>query len=497
MSQTKIEPVEKQQSTTAAEKLMFFVGGEWKDSASSEFEPVLNPADGSAIAYVPMCTTDDVHAAVNAAASAYPLWRATPVSQRVQVLFQLKQLLEEHFEELSRSVVKENGKTLTDARGEVRRGIEVVDFACGMPTLMMGETVEEIAKGIDSYSVRVPLGVCAGICPFNFPAMIPLWMMPIAIAAGNTFVLKPSERTPTTAARVAELFAEAGLPRGVLNVVHGARDTVDALLANPGIRAISFVGSMPVAKHIYETAAGYGKRVQALAGAKNHLIAMPDCDLELTTRAILSSAFGAAGQRCLAGSVLVAVGDIADPLLERLKSEAKALRIGPGLEEDTAMGPVIRTDTCRRVEGYIETGLAEGAKLVLDGRRSGQTGGNGFFIGPTIFDHVDPGSRLARDEIFGPLLSVIRAKDLDEAIAVTNQSRFGNASSIFTRSGTAARKFRSTVEAGMCGINIGVAAPMAFFPFAGWKDSFFGDLHATGKDAVRFYTETRVVIERW
>jgi len=476
--------------------LPMLIGGEPRQSGSGEFEEVINPATGDVLSRVPMCTESDVDAAVQAAVRAFPGWRETPVPQRVQVLFRLKQLLEQNFDDLARMVVRENGKTIEDARGEVRRGIEVVDFACGMPTLMMGETVEQIARGIDSHTVRVPLGVVAGICPFNFPAMIPLWMMPVAIAAGNAFVLNPSERTPMAGTRIAELFMEAGLPPGVLNVVHGAHRTVDALLSHPDIRAISFVGSMPVARYIYETSARHGKRVQALAGAKNHLIAMPDCDMDLTVKAVMSSAFGAAGQRCLAGSVLVAVGEVADPLVERLKSAASGLKIGDGLIEDSALGPVIRKDTCERVESYIEKGLAEGAKLVLDGRQSGRNP-RGFFTGPTIMDHATPEMSIAREEIFGPLLTVVRVRDLDEALEVTNRSHFGNASSIFTRSGEAAGAFRSRVEAGMCGVNIGVAAPMAFFPFAGWKSSFFGDLHATGKDGVRFYTETRVVIERW
>jgi malonate-semialdehyde dehydrogenase (acetylating) / methylmalonate-semialdehyde dehydrogenase len=488
---------EAEQDRAGVSSLLILIGGEWRQSASTKHEDVINPAYGTVLTRVPLSTADDVNAAVRAAAQAFPAWRNTPVPQRVQVLFRLKYLLEDNFEELARLVTLENGKCIDDGRGEVRRGIEVVDFACGMPTLIMGETVEQIASGIDSHTVRVPLGVCAGICPFNFPAMIPLWMMPIAIAAGNTFVLKPSERTPMSATRIAELFVEAGLPAGVLNVVHGAKETVDSILAHPDIRAVSFVGSMPVAKYIYETAAKQGKRVQALAGAKNHLVVMPDCDMDLTIKAILSSSFGAAGQRCLAGSVMVAVGDAADKLLPRLIDEAGNMRIGDGLMQDSALGPVIRGDTCNRVERYIDKGLAEGAELVLDGREAARDKKDGFFIGASIFDRATPEMSIAQDEIFGPLLAVVRVKDLDDALAVTNRSRFGNASSIFTRSGEAARQFRSRVEAGMCGVNIGVAAPMAFFPFAGWKNSFFGDLHATGKDGVKFYTETRVVIERW
>ncbi len=477
--------------------LSMLIGGEWRTS-SAQTEPVYNPATGTVIARVPMCTADEINAAVRAASTAFPVWRDAPVVERVQCLFRFKDLLERHKEELAQLVTRENGKLIADARGEVRRGIEVVDFACGMPSLMMGEMLNQIAEGIDSHTVRVPLGVVAGICPFNFPAMIPLWMIPIAIAAGNTFVLKPSERTPLTGMRVAELLMESGVPRGVINVVHGARETVTALLEHHGIRAISFVGSAPVAKYIYETAAKSGKRVQALAGAKNHLLVMPDAELGSTVKAVLGSAFGAAGQRCLAGSVVVAVGEIGDRLVQELRSVASSLRLGPGEMEDSSMGPLIRRDATERVLSYIEKGVAEGAELLLDGRGLvASDTKQGFFLGPTIFDRVQPEMSIATEEIFGPVLSVIRSDDLDDAIEIINKSRFGNAASIFTRSGEAARRFRTRVEAGMVAINLGVAAPMAFFPFAGWKGSFFGDLHATGKDAVKFYTETRVVIEKW
>ena len=473
------------------------VAGKWI-KASGQTEPVYNPADGTVIGRVPMCTAEEVDAAVQAASAAFPGWRKTPVVERVQCLFRFKNLLEQNREELARLVTEENGKTIAEARGEVRRGIEVVDFACGMPTLMMGETLDQIADRIDSRSVHVPLGVVAGICPFNFPAMIPLWMIPIAIAAGNTFVLKPSERTPFTGVRIAELLMDSDLPRGVINVVHGARETVTALLEHRGIRAISFVGSAPVAKYIYETAAKNGKRVQALAGAKNHLLVMPDADLRLTVDAVLSSAFGSSGQRCLAGSVVVAVGEIGDKFVQELRTAAASLRIGPGEMEDSAMGPLIRSEARERVKAYIAKGVAEGAELVLDGCGAGSKGSErGYFLGPVIFDRVQPDMSIAIDEIFGPILSVIRTDDIDHALAIVNHSGFGNAASIFTRNGEAARRFRTEVEAGMVGINIGVAAPMAFFPFAGWKGSFFGDLHATGKDAVKFYTETRVVTERW
>jgi malonate-semialdehyde dehydrogenase (acetylating) / methylmalonate-semialdehyde dehydrogenase len=492
MSHTQILPSQEKRTT-----LRNFIAGEWRPSHAEASEPVFNPATGEGIARVPLGDTDDVKAAVDAASGAFQSWRDTPVPERVQYLFRFKHQLEDNFSDLAKQVVLENGKTIDDARGEVRRAIEVVDFACGMPTLIMGETVEQIARGIDSHTTRVPLGVVAGICPFNFPAMIPMWMVPIAIAAGNTFVLKPSERTPITAARMFELLDSVGLPKGVVNLVNGARETVAALLTHPDVRAISFVGSAPVAKYIYETAAANGKRVQALAGAKNHLLVMPDADMQLATKAIMSSAFGAAGQRCLAGSVVVTIGNTADQVVHELRDQASKLKLGDGLQQDTAMGPLVRTDSCRRVLHYIDQGVKEGATLVLDGRKLSQPDSSGFFLGATIFDHVRPEMAIAREEVFGPVLSVIRARDLDEAIAVANKSSFGNAASLFTTSGPAARQFRTQIGAGMLGINIGVAAPMAFFPFAGWKGSFFGDLHATGKDGVRFFTETKVVIERW
>jgi malonate-semialdehyde dehydrogenase (acetylating)/methylmalonate-semialdehyde dehydrogenase len=467
-------------------------------SPTDTVDVILEPSSGRVLARIPRSSPAEVAAAVEAAAAAFPGWRETPVADRAQILFRYKVALEREREELARLVARENGKLLEDARGEVRRGIDVVDFACGMPTLLMGEALEEIAHGIDSHTVRVSLGVVAGICPFNFPAMIPLWMFPIAVAAGNTFVLKPSERTPLTATRLAELFAEAGLPANVLRLVHGAQETSEALIDHPLVRAISFVGSAGAAAHVYARAAATGKRVQALAGAKNHLIVMPDADLEAATAAILGSAFGAAGQRCLAGSVALPVEDAAEPMLAALSRRAAAMAPGDPLMTDSAMGPVIREEARARISDWIGKGLAEGARLVVDGRRpAGTPPAGGYFLGPTIFDGVRPEMAIAREEIFGPVLSVVRTGSLDEAIAIANRSRFGNAASIFTRSGATARRFRTRIEAGMVGINVGVAAPMAYFPFAGWKGSFFGDLHATGKDAVRFYTETRVVIERW
>jgi malonate-semialdehyde dehydrogenase (acetylating) / methylmalonate-semialdehyde dehydrogenase len=482
-------------TATTAAPLPLLVDGALRPSAAPSTVPVLEPATGRTLAEAPLCGPDEIDVAVRSAARAFASWREVPVPERVQVLFRYKAVLERERDALAAMLARENGKLLDDARAEVRRGIDVVDFACGMPTLIQGRTVEGIARGIDSHTWRVPVGVVAGICPFNFPAMIPLWMFPIAIAAGNAFVLKPSERTPMTGLRLAELLLEAGLPPGVLNVVHGGRDAVDALLDHPLVRAVSFVGSEGVARHVYARAAASGKRVQAMAGAKNHLLVLPDADLELTVKAIMGSAFGAAGQRCLAGSVLVPVGAAAEPLLERLAGEARSAKVGDPFAADSAMGPVIREDTRARVRRYIEQGLTDGATLVVDGR-DGWDGG-GFFVGPSILDRVRPESPLAREEIFGPVLSTIRARTVEEAVQLANRSSYGNAASIFTSSGKAAAYFRHHVEAGMLGVNVGVAAPMAFFPFAGWKGSFFGDLHATGEDAVRFYTETRVVVERW
>jgi malonate-semialdehyde dehydrogenase (acetylating) / methylmalonate-semialdehyde dehydrogenase len=456
---------------------------------------VPNPATGEVLARVPLSAAADVDAAVQAARAAFPGWAATPVVERARLLFRYKMLLEDHLDELAQIVTRENGKTLADARGEVRRGIEVVEFACGAPTLMMGETVPDVARGVDCESFRFPIGVVAGITPFNFPMMVPHWMIPVALACGNTFVLKPSERTPLSAVRFAELLTEAGLPAGVFNVVHGAQEVVNGLLTHPGVAAVSFVGSQPVAAHVYRTAADHGKRVQALAGAKNHLVVMPDADIDKTVDAILSSSFGAAGERCLAGSVLVAVGDVAEPLMERLVDKTSNLLVGDGSDSATEMGPVIRASACERITGYIERGLEEGATLLVDGRAG--VPANGYFLRPSIFDRVTPEMSIARDEIFGPVLSVIRVPDLEAALTVMNRSRFGNAASIFTSSGGAAREFRQRAQAGMLGVNIGVAAPMAFFPFAGWKQSFYGDLHATGKDAVAFYTESKVVTSRW
>jgi malonate-semialdehyde dehydrogenase (acetylating)/methylmalonate-semialdehyde dehydrogenase len=482
---------------TSAKTLKFYVNGNWENATGATEHPVTNPATGEVIARVPYATAAHVDRVARLAHAAFLKWREVPVIDRVQVFYRYKTLLEKHAEEVARILSTENGKTFDDAKTEVRRAIQMVEVACGMPTLMMGDSLENVSRGIDSVSIRQPMGVCAGITPFNFPAMVPMWMFPFAIACGNSFILKPSEKVPMTPTRTAELLHESGLPEGVFNLIHGDKIAVDALLDHPLVRAISFVGSSPVAKYIYEQAAKNGKRVQALGGAKNHLVVMPDADLGKSVEAIMSSAFGAAGERCLAGSVLVAVGEVAEPLLDLLVSKAKALQIGDGMKPGVEMGPLVTEDHRKKVAGYIERGVAEGAKALCDGREKVNGSSDGFFLGPTIFDNVTPQMTIAKEEIFGPVLSVIRVKTLDEAIELVNSSRFGNTTSIFTGDGKSAREYASRIECGMVGVNIGVAAPMAFFPFSGWKQSFFGDLHAHGKDAVAFYTEQKVVMTRW
>jgi malonate-semialdehyde dehydrogenase (acetylating)/methylmalonate-semialdehyde dehydrogenase len=471
------------------------VGADWRRPENVESLPIFNPATGEEIERVPLSGTADVDEVVRAAAAAFPRWSGTPVMERVRLMFRFKAVLEEHFEELAAIVTRHHGKTLDEARGEVRRGIEVVDFACGAPTLLQGRTLREVSGGVDQDLYRYPVGVCAGIPPFNFPVMIPLWMFPLAVVAGNTFVLKPSERTPLGGVRLAELFGEAGFPEGVLNVVHGAREAVDALLTHPDVRAISFVGSEPVARHVYETAAAHGKRVQALGGAKNHIVVMPDADLEQAIPAVLNSAFGNAGERCLAGSVAVAVGAASEALLGPLAEAAGKMVVGPGDQPGVQVGPLIREDHRKKVAGYVERGVSEGARLLVDGR--GEMGRPGFFFGPTVLDNVSEGMAVGREEIFGPVLSVSHAAGLEEAIAQANRMALGNMAVIFTSSGRAARQFRERVEAGMVGVNVPIAQPFAFFPFSGWKSSFYGDLHVHGADGVEFYTRKKVVVTRW
>lgn len=478
------------------QRLQNWIAGQWTDVDATGSEPVYNPATGEVIAETPYSSAGDVDKAVQAAKAMFDTWRETTVFRRAQVMFRYKQLLDEHAEELARLVTREHGKTLVEARQEVQRGIEVVEFATSAPTLLMGRTLELVGTNVDAEMYRQPLGVVVGICPYNFPAMIPMWMFPLAIVCGNTFVLKPSERTPLTAMRLAELLAEAGLPDGVMNIVHGGRDTAEALITHPDVAAISFVGSQPVAAHVYKTAAAHGKRVQALAGAKNHLIVLPDADLELATRAVINSAFGSSGQRCMAGSVLVAQQQVADTFLGMLEEASRAMKIGPGDDPETDMGPVIRESHRERVKSYIDLGVEEGARIVYDGRTA-PVPEKGFFLGPTIFDGVQPDMRIAREEIFGPVLSAVRVKDVDEGIELINRSPYGNGAVIFTRSGAAARAFRRHARAGMLGVNVGVPAPVAVFPFTGWKQSFYGDLHATGEDAINFYTDRKVVTVRW
>lgn len=482
--------------SAGVKSLSFYINGEWAKPAGRATQPVTNPATGEALAEVPLATAGDIDHAVETAHAAYLQWRDVPVVDRVQVLYRYKTLLESHSKDLADILTAENGKTLDDAKAEVRRGIQMVEVACGMPSLMMGDSLNDVAAGIDCKTIRQPLGVCAGITPFNFPAMVPMWMYPFAIATGNAFILKPSERVPLTPSLAVDLLHEAGLPKGVMNLIHGDRIAVDALLHHPLVKAVSFVGSTPVAKYIYASAATEGKRVQALGGAKNHLVVMPDANIPKSVEAIIGSAFGAAGERCLAGSVLVLVGEIAEPLLDALIFRVRRMTVGDGSRNGVEMGPLITAEHAGRVAGHIQRGISEGAVPLADGRGLRNSLGS-YFVGPTILDHARPEMSIACDEIFGPVLSVLRVPTLNDAIEAVNRSRFGNASSIFTESGSAAREYTSRVEAGMVGVNIGVAAPMAFFPFAGWKQSFFGDLHAHGKDAVAFYTEQKVIMSRW
>lgn len=474
-------------------------GGNWVEQRGSQLHSIINPADGeTVVAELRYSTVEDVHDATAAAADAFPAWRDMPVVRRCRILFHIKELLEERMGEIAATLVAENGKLLSEAEGEIRRGIEVVEFAAGMPSVSKGDFIENIATRIDGYLYREPLGVVVGACPFNFPAMIPMWMFPVAIACGNTFVLKPSEKCPTTCGLLVEIFQQGGLPDGVLNLVHGGRETFEALLSTPEVAAVSFVGSTPAAENVWKTSADNHKRVQALGGAKNYFVIMPDADPKETLKAIMHSAYGCAGQRCMAASVLVLVGDRADEVLNKIVSAVGNIKLGDGMDPSTGMGPVISEASKKRVEGYIETGLSEGADLRLDGRgvKVADMPG-GFFVGPTIIDKVTPQMRVACDEIFGPVLSVMRATDLSEAISLVNSSSYGNGASIFTSSGGAARTFRNKVECGMIGLNVGVPAPMAFFSFGGVKGSIFGDLRAHGPDSVEFYTRKKAVIERW
>jgi malonate-semialdehyde dehydrogenase (acetylating) / methylmalonate-semialdehyde dehydrogenase len=479
---------------TATRTMQNYVGGRWVEAKASDRLDVTNPATGEAMAQVPMSGAADVDAAVRAAREAFPAWRATPPLERARVCFELKFQLERRKDDLAELVSRDNGKALKDAAGEVRRGIECVEVATGIPSLMQGANLEDVSRGIDSDMIRQPIGVFAAITPFNFPFMVPLWFLPFAIACGNTFVLKPSEQDPLTSELTFEILDEIGTPPGVANLVNGGKDAVDALLEHPGVNGVSFVGSTPVARYIYETAAKHGKRVQALGGAKNHVIVMPDAELESAVDGVLSSAFHAAGQRCLANSVCVAVGDAYEPLRKRLVEKADQMVVGEGVDPETEVGPVISTAAQERILAWIDKGVEGGGELLLDGRGKGSD--DGAFIGPTIIE-AEPDAEIAKEEIFGPVLTLLRARDLDHALEILNSSTKGNAASIFTTSGGAMRRFRYEAQAGMLGVNIGVAAPMSFFPFTGWKESFFGDLHAHGRDAIEFFTEKKVVISRW
>src|SRR5262249_37357087 len=481
-----------------ATRVPHYINGQWIDSKSNEWQDVINPATGEVLAQVPLANPAEVNAAIEAAAAAYPEWRRTPPEDRIQPLFKLKQLLEDYIEELARITTQENGKTFAEAKAELRRAIENVEVACGIPMMMQGYNLEDVARGIDETMIRQPLGVVAAITPFNFPGMIPFWFFPYAIATGNTFVLKPSERVPLTTKRAFELLEQTGLPKGVVNLVNGGKAAVDALIDHPKVRAISFVGSTPVAKYVYARSGEKGKRAQCQGGAKNHVIVLPDADMQMATQIISDSAFGFAGERCLAVSVDVTVGEAKQTFRDSITEAASKLKVGNGLEDGVQMGPVITKQSKSRIESLIGAGEKEGARVVVDGRGAKILRGEaGNFVKPTILDHLPASSQLAETEIFGPVLSLVYANDMDEAIAFLEGTTLGNKASLFTSSGSAARRFRYEAPAGNIGINIGVAAPMAYFPFSGWKDSFFGIMHGQGRDAIEFYTEKKVVIERW
>ncbi|MGZ6705573.1 MAG: CoA-acylating methylmalonate-semialdehyde dehydrogenase [Solirubrobacteraceae bacterium] len=486
-------------STTATRLLDNYVAGEWTPArAASDALDVTNPATGEVLARVPLSGAADLDAAVAAARAALPEWRAVSVIGRARVLFALREGMVARAEELARSVTVEMGKTIADARAEVARAIEMVECACAVPTTMQGRVLEDVSRNIDAETIRQPVGVCAAIVPFNFPAMVPFWFLPFAIACGNAFVLKPSEQVPLTQQIAFEILDGLDLPPGVVNLVNGGRDVVEGILEHPGIDAVSFVGSAPVARLVYERAAKAGKRVQALGGAKNHMVVMPDAVIDKTVEGVMGSAFGAAGQRCMAGSVVVTVGDAHERLMGPLAAAAAALRVGDGLQDGVDVGPVVSCAARDRITGWIERAVADGATLAVDGRApGGELPDGGSYVGPTILDDVRPDAPIVAEEVFGPVLAIVRAESLDDAIAIVNASRFGNGTSIFTESGAAVRRYRHEVQAGMIGVNIGVAAPVAFFPFSGWKDSFLGDLHAHGPDAVDFYTRKKTVTSRW
>ncbi|HST08901.1 MAG TPA: CoA-acylating methylmalonate-semialdehyde dehydrogenase [Terriglobales bacterium] len=479
-------------------KVPHYIDGQWVESNAREWSEIINPATGESLGKVPLSDAAEVTKAIDAAAAAYPAWRRTPPEDRIQPLFKLKQLLEEHVDDISRLITQENGKTFTEAKAEMRRAIENVEVACGIPTLMQGYNLEDVARGIDEMMIRQPLGVTAAIVPFNFPGMIAFWFLPYAIATGNTFILKPSERVPLTMRYVYELLEKTGLPKGVVNLVNGGKVAVDTLIDDPRVRAISFVGSTPVARYIYARSGEKGKRAQCQGGAKNPVIVLPDADMQMATQIISDSAFGCAGQRCLAVSVAVTIGEAQKTFRDAIADAASKLRVGNGLEDGVQMGPVITKQSKERIESLIGAGEKQGAKVLVDGRNPKiPRHEQGNFVKPTILDGVPATSDLSHTEIFGPVLSMVHANDMDEAMAFLERNPYGNQASLFTSSGAAARRFRYEAPAGNVGINIGVAAPMAYFPFSGWKDSFFGIMHGQGRDSVEFYTEKKVVVERW
>ncbi len=480
------------------ETLHHYIGGKAVAGNSGRFGDVFNPATGEQSARVPLASTDDTATAIAAAAAAFPEWAATPPLIRARVMFRFKALIEERMEALRQVVTAEHGKVLSDAQGSITRGLEVVEFACGIPQLLKGEFSENVGREVDSWSTRQPLGVCAGITPFNFPAMVPMWMFPIAIACGNTFVLKPSEKDPSAALMLAELLTEAGCPDGVFNVVNGDKEAVDTLLTDPRVAAVSFVGSTPIAEYVYHTGCTNGKRVQALGGAKNHMVVLPDADMDQATDALMGAAYGSAGERCMAVSVAVAVGGAGDALLERLAPRVRNLKVGPGTDPEAEMGPLVTREHLDKVRGYVDLGVEEGADLAVDGRDLTLQGyENGYFIGGCVFDRVTPDMRIYKEEIFGPVLSMVRAPDYDAALDMVNTHEYGNGTAIFTRDGDAARNFANRAQIGMVGVNVPIPVPMAFHSFGGWKRSLFGDHSIHGPEGVRFYTKLKTITSRW
>jgi malonate-semialdehyde dehydrogenase (acetylating)/methylmalonate-semialdehyde dehydrogenase len=485
------------QSVSQALLINHRIGGVASETASGRTGPVWNPATGHQIAEVNFASIEDVDHAVAVAKASFPAWRATPLSRRAEVMFKLRGLIDTNRERLAEIVATENGKTLADARGEVARGLENVEFACGIANLLKGSYSEQASTGVDVYQLRQPLGVVAGITPFNFPVMVPLWMLANAIACGNTFILKPSEKVPSASLFLAELAQQAGVPDGVLNVLQGDRVAVDRLLAHPDVRAISFVGSTPIARYIYETGTRNGKRVQALGGAKNHMLVLPDADVEAAADAAVSAAYGAAGQRCMAISVIVAVGSVADPLIAAISKRIPNIKVGPGLEQGSEMGPLVTREQRDRVAGFLDSAAAEGATVAVDGREQPAAKGDGFFLGASLIDNVTPGTRCYNEEIFGPVLSVVRVATYAEGIKIINENEYGNGTAIFTQNGGAARQFQFDVEVGMVGINVPIPVPVSSYSFGGWKSSLFGDLHMYGPEGIQFYTRGKVVTSRW